>query len=185
MAEIDVVIDKKRLTYEGIFKVRDLYNMIDQWFEDKNYDKREILNVEVVKPEGKFIEIEMQPWKKVTDYANRLIYLRILMHDVKEVDIEKDGKTVRMNQGKIQIIFDAYLKTDYEDRWEMLPVYFFLRTIWNKYIYQPFTKGFKAGVKKDCIELYNNIRAFLNMYRTYGSTESLGDELEIGHHKGG
>lgn len=167
MAERMILIDKLRLNYEGLFKFRDVYNMIDQFFEDKAYNKNELLNVEVVKPEGKFIEIEIEPWRTITDYVKRAIHLRMQFVDVKEVEIEKDGRKIRMNQGKISIVFDALLLTDHENRWEMTPFTFFIRTVWEKYVYKPFIVRFSSGAKKDCMELYHNLKAFLNMYRHY------------------
>jgi len=41
MAEREVVIDKMRMSYEGLFKVTDLYKLIDGWLREKGYDKRE------------------------------------------------------------------------------------------------------------------------------------------------
>ena len=100
MVERETVIDKLRLTYEGLFVATDLYQMIDNWFRQKAYDKRENKNIEKVTPDGKYIEIELEPWKKITDYARIVIKIRLIMNDVKEIEMEKDGLKVRMNQGK-------------------------------------------------------------------------------------
>ena len=165
MPEREVVVDKLRLTYEGLFSVAELYKMIDEWFRWKGYDKRENKNIEIVKPEGKFIEIELEPWKKVTDYAKNVIKIRIQMHDIKEVEVEKDHTKLKLNQGKVQFVFDAFLETDYEARWEGKPIFYFLRTIFDKYFYRPFTAGFERGVKEDLMHLHSQIKAFLNLYK--------------------
>ncbi len=165
MAERDTVIDKLRLTYEGLFDVKELYNLIDTFFEDRNYDKREIRNIEVVKEDGKYVEIELEPWKKYTDYYRNIIHIRIIMSNIKEVEIEKDKQKIKVNQGKVQFIFDGYIETDYENRWESKPLFFFIRTIFNKNIYRPFTMGYHASVRNDVNALYQQIKAFLNVYR--------------------
>ena len=41
LGEIDIIVDKLRLQYEGLFSVKDLYYMIDEWSEERNYDRRE------------------------------------------------------------------------------------------------------------------------------------------------
>ena len=165
MVERDIIVDKLRLTYEGLFSVADLYKMIDEWFEEKGYDKREKKNVESVTPEGKFIEIEVEPWKKVTDYAKNIIKIRMIFSNIKEVTVEKDGIKVKLNQGKVQFVFDGYLETDYEHMWEGKPLFYFIRELFDKYFYKPYTTGFKQGVKEDLMHLYTNIKAFLNLYR--------------------
>lgn len=165
MAEIEIVVDKLRLQYDGLFSAKDLYYMLDEWFEEKNYDRREIRHIERVTPEGKYIEYEWLPWKKYTDYAKSEIRIRVVMTDVKEVEIERDGSKVKLNQGNIRIVMDGYLTTDYENRWESKPMLIFLRTIFDKYFYKPFTVGYQQNVKGDVMELYKQVKAFLNLYR--------------------
>ena len=84
MAEREIVVDHLRLTYEGLFSVQEFYKMLDTWFRDMGYDKRELKNIERVSPEGKFIEMEFLPWKKITDYAVNEIRLRIILQNIKE-----------------------------------------------------------------------------------------------------
>ncbi len=170
MAEREIVVDKQRLSYEGLFNVLDLYNLINEWLEEKGYDKREIQNFENVSPQGKYIELLMQPWKKITDYAKIEIRMRIIMSEVKEVDIEKDGARVRLNQGKVQMVFDAMLTTDYENRWEGKPVYFLTRELFNKYFYKPFHDWDIHVVKGDYNQLISLIKSYLNLYRYQGPT---------------
>ncbi|HLD43549.1 MAG TPA: hypothetical protein VJB08_06225 [Candidatus Nanoarchaeia archaeon] len=165
MVERETVIDKLRLTYEGLFVATDLYQMIDNWFRQKAYDKRENKNIEKVTPDGKYIEIELEPWKKITDYARIVIKIRLIMNDVKEIEMEKDGLKVRMNQGKVHVVMDSYLETDYENRWEGSPVFYFIRVIFDKFIFKPLTGGWKSEVVHDTNHLYGQIRSFLNLYK--------------------
>lgn len=165
MVEKYVVVDKLRLTYEGLFNVTELYKLIDGWFRTKSYDKAELKNVEKIKPEGKFIEIELFPWRKLTDYAISRIRIRIIMTGVKEVMVEREGAKVKLNQGNIQMVFDGYLETDYENRWEQKPIFYLLRGIVDKYIYRSYLEGYKEVVKQDINHLMTQIKAFLNLYR--------------------
>ena len=73
MSEREVVVDKLRLSYEGLFKVTDLYKLVDGWLRQKGYDKREKRMAESVTKGGKCIEWEMEPGKKITDYAKIVI----------------------------------------------------------------------------------------------------------------
>jgi hypothetical protein len=165
MAEREVVVDKLRLSYEGLFKVTDLYQLIDRWLREKGYDKREKRMAESVTKNGKFIEWEIEPWKKITDYASIIIKLRIILTDIKEVDVEIDKNKVKMNQGKTDFVFDGYLETDYENRWESKPLFFFLRALFDKYIFKPYTVGFQSNAIDDVNDLHTRIKSFLNLYR--------------------
>ncbi|MBS3142014.1 hypothetical protein J4464_01365 [Candidatus Woesearchaeota archaeon] len=165
MSEREILVDKRRMTYEGLFSVADLYSLIDEYFEEKGYDKHEKKNIERVTPNGKDIEIEVEPWKKITDYAQSIIRVRILMTGIKEVEVEKDGVKIKLNQGKVQLIFDAIFETDYEHRWEAKPVFHFVRTIVDRYLYKTYTNQYKGEVMNDFNMLVYQIKAFLNLYR--------------------
>lgn len=165
MSEREVLIDKMRLTYEGLFDVVELYKLIDRFFKEKGYDKLERHNSERVTAEGKFIELELEPWKKITDYVKNVIKLRIVMSDVTEVVVKKDNVKVKLNKGKIKMVFDAYTETDYENRWEGKPLFFFMRTILDKFIFKPYTAGYRKNVMDDANHLYNKVKAFLNLYK--------------------
>ena len=165
MAEREICVDKMRLSYEGLFKVTELYKLIDGWLRQKGYDKREKRMSESVTKNGKFIEWEMEPWKKITDYAKIVIRLRVILTDIKEIDVEVDKMKVKTNQGKADFIFDGILETDYENRWENKPLFFFLRTLFDKYIYKPYTAGYQSNCLDYVNDLHSRIKAFLNLYR--------------------
>ncbi len=166
MGEIEIIVDKLRLQFEGLFSVKDFYFMIDEFFEDRNYDRREIRHIERVAAEGKYIEFEWLPWKKYTDYVKSEIRIRAVLSDIKEVEIDKDGSKIKLNKGNIKIVLDGYLTTDYENRWESQPMFIFLRTLFDKYFYKPFTTGYQKNVESDVKELYNYMRKFFNLYRS-------------------
>mgnify|MGYP006277593335 CR=1 FL=1 len=166
MAEREFIVDKQTIQYEGLFDFKELYKLIDTFFEDRNYDKREKKNIEVVKPEGKYVEIELEPWKKETDYFKNVVHIRIIIRDMTEVEIERDKIKKKLNQGKLRIIIDAMLDTDYEHRWETKPLFFFIRTLFNKYIYRPFTMQYRGKCGQDVAQLVSQIKSYLNIYRT-------------------
>ncbi|MCX6709494.1 MAG: hypothetical protein NTV63_00880 [Candidatus Woesearchaeota archaeon] len=165
MSEKAPVVENLSLSYSGLFNAKELYSTINSWFKEKGYDRREIKNEEHVYPQGKFIDIELQPYKKVSDYAKIVIRIQLTMKDVKDVDIEKEKHKLRLNQGRVDFTFDSYLETDYESRWEQTPFYFLLRTIYDKFIYRSYTRRFEEKASSDLKELYEEIKSFLNMAR--------------------
>ena len=165
MAERRIIIDNLMLQYEGLFEMRELYMMIDKWLRQKGYDKFEKRNYEHVLKEGKFIEMELEPWKKITDYIKIVINMYVHAFNVKEVIVKKDNLDVKMNQGLIKIRFIGYLVTDYEHKWEGKPVFYFLRAVIDKYVYRVSADKYEGAVAEDVKHLYQNVKAFLNLYR--------------------
>ncbi len=165
MSEVKLVIDGKTLEYEGLFDAQEMYKLIDHFFWQRGFDKREIHNLEKVRESGKYVELELQPYKKISDYAKIIVRMFIRMFDVKEVEVELDGQKVRLNQGRILIIFDGFLETDYENRWENKPIYIFIRTVFDKFIYKSYTDKFEGMLEDEVGQLVTQLKSFLNLYR--------------------
>ncbi len=165
MPEQRLIVDHLTISYSGIFNVTELYQLMDNWFREKGFDKRELRNQEHVNPEGKYIELELQPWKKVSDYVRHVIRILVRMMRVKEVVVEIDGKRKRMNKGKVFIIIDGLMYTDFEGRWEQRPFYFFMRTIFDKFIYKTYTGQMEDLMVENCSQLHMLIKSHLNLYR--------------------
>jgi hypothetical protein len=70
-----------------------------------------------------------------------------------------------MNKGKAEFYFDAYVVTDYENKWETRPMFFFIKNIFDKFIYRLYTSSYDGEAIRDCTEVENEIRSFLNMNR--------------------
>ena len=117
------------------------------------------------KKEGKYIEVMYEPWKDITAYAQKVLKVRVIMQDVKDVNIRKDGHNVVMNQGKVKVIFYGILKTDWENRWENKPLMFFIRSLYNKFFYNGYVRGWRNEIKSDTHDLKNAIKAYLNLNR--------------------
>ncbi len=165
MVEREPIIDKERITYEGLFSFAELIKLLQDWMSTKGYVPIEKSAVETIKQDGKYVEYWFAPFKKVTDYAKNLLWIRIIGTGLKEKEVEKDNKKVMLVEGKIQIVLDAFLETDWEGRWEAKPLFYVLRTVWEKYVYKPFLSGFQENIKKDATDLKNQMKAFLNLYK--------------------
>lgn len=163
MAERLIVVDKERLQYEGLFDAKGLFDTMKDWAYDKGYFLVETRHGETTKPEGKYVDMDFAPFKKLTDYAKSVIKMKVQFQNCKDVVIERDGKKVTVQEGKVLITFDGILETDYEHRWETKPVFYVLRTIFEKYVFTPFMSGFERGIREDVMVLKNNLKAFLNL----------------------
>lgn len=165
MPEKKFVFEKMTLSYEGLFNLYELFQMIDTWLRKKGFDKREKRNNEFISETGKDIEVVLEPWKKVSDYINMKFKIDIHFSEVKEVIVEKDGAKIRLNKGRAVIVIDGWLETDYEGAWQSRPDYFFLRTIVDKFVYKIYNDKYEKMINDLGVEVFNEIKAFLNMHR--------------------
>lgn len=165
MVERVVLVDKQRMNYHGIFNLKALYELIDDMLKSNEYVKKEIRNTEVVKKDGRVIEIIIEPWKRLSDYAKSVIKIKMSFKNIKDLQVEKEGLHHGMNQGELNFVFDAYLETDFEHKWENTPGFFFVRILFDKYIFKPFTTDYNGMVMKDFKTFVNEIRAFLNLHK--------------------
>lgn len=165
MVERKIIVDHLTISYKGLFNATEVYKMIDFWFMEKNYTKHELVNYEQVMKTGKEIRTRSEPYKKITDYAKYVLIVEVYGSNIKEVEVEKDGARVRMNQGDIQVLITGTLETDYEHRWESKPVFYLLRGIFDKYVFRAHTYKFETGLVEECNLLAGQIKSYLNLYR--------------------
>ncbi|MDP2750222.1 MAG: hypothetical protein Q8O89_05295 [Nanoarchaeota archaeon] len=163
--EREIIVDHIKLTYEGLFDAKELLGILEKFFKDKGYERKELRNIELVKPEGKYVELEIIPWKKIKDYMKNEISVRTILSEVKEVEVDKDGVKIKLNQGKVQILIDGYLTTDFENKWENKPTFFLVRTLVEKYLFGPYTDKHKVALTEDAHLLHSTLKSFLNLYR--------------------
>ncbi|MBW3001973.1 hypothetical protein KY338_02295 [Candidatus Woesearchaeota archaeon] len=165
MAERTTVVEKEVIRYSGLFSVKELYQLIEDFENSKGYFPVENFIEESVEKEGKVITAKLAPFKKLTDYAKAIIKIDIMIDNCKEVEIKRAGKKQKLNKGNVVIEIMSILETDYEHRWEMKPWLYVLRTVFEKYIYTPFLSGFKNALREDTDHLKEQIKAFLNLYK--------------------
>ena len=121
--------------------------------------------MEHVTQKGKEIEWVVECWKDVAHYAKDIVRLRAMFHNVKEVDVLKDGRKMRINQADVLLVFDGILETHIADTWEQKPLFYFLRAMFDKYIYKFYTERHFDVVYVDTHDLHKRLKAFLSLYK--------------------
>jgi hypothetical protein len=165
VAEKKIVYQDKFVSFEGLFDLKDLFRSIVKWFNEHGYDMWENKNYEEVYEDGKKIIFELLPYKKVSDYYRLEIRVFATFENLKEVEVEVSGVKKRLLKGGANFTFDATLVTDYENRWEGRPTYYFYRALIDKFIYKSYTDRYEAELVKDAKEAQEEIKAYLNMFR--------------------
>lgn len=154
---------KEKVTHRGYFNFREVYNFVHEWFKDENYDVIEKEYKEKMVQVGKDVEIKWDCFKKLTDYFRNLIKLRWEIRNMVEVEVEKDGKKVKMNKGEIKITFEAILESDYERRWENSPLWKFMRGLYDEYVIRLTKEEYEDKLFDKTVSIVENSKAFLTM----------------------
>ena len=165
MSETRLVIDQLKFTYEGIFDLPGLYQMMSNFFYERGWDWTEKLNTEQIFPTGKSVKIELIPFKNVTDYYQNRIRIRIYGANIKPIEVEQGGSRVPLQEGKLMIIFDGYVKSDRYSKWESKPMWWFIRTLMDKHVFKDYMSKADQWLYSDLEDLYLRVKTFMNVYR--------------------
>jgi len=160
MVEEDKVFSGKT-KHSGFFDFKDTYNFCYEWLTEEGYFVQEKKYVEKVKPGGKEIEVEWEADRKISDYFKFRIKVRFLILGMKEVEVEQDGKKIKMNKGEMNIFVTAILLKDYENRWENSAIMKFLRGIYDRFIIRERIDKYEEKIFSEADEFIAQIRSFL------------------------
>ncbi len=165
MAEHKLVYTPKKVKYSGLFSVAEVHKFLMNWFSNQNYDMVEELTEEQVLENGKQITYDYRPYKKFSDFAKSVIYIKVEFDNVQEVKVEIDKVTKKMNKGDITFTITGYVETDYENKWETKPFYYFLKVVFEKFVLGSHRHYYESYVNKHCKLIIEEFKAHLNLNR--------------------
>ena len=165
MAQRKLVVSDITVGYDGLFDFAELFKMIDDWFYKNRYEKVEVRHIERVKEKGKFVDYEIMPRRKISDYADYEIYVRVTVNNMTDATIKKGGKEMKLNKGNVTVTISAYLKTDVRHQWEATPFRFFFRALFDKFVHKQYTDRYENEILKDVQEFHTELKSYLNLNR--------------------
>ncbi|MBR9692317.1 hypothetical protein GOV07_00110 [Candidatus Woesearchaeota archaeon] len=165
MSEVKYLVDGKQVQYEGLFDLEGLFWEIDNYFRERGYDRCEAKNYEEVYETGRQVTIELLPYKKPNYYLKVEIRVHAFFKNLKERVVEIDGVKRKLFHGRAELWFDANLYTDFEHRWENRVFFYFLRTVTDKFIKRSQTHLAEDVAIRDCWDVVDLVKSFLNMKR--------------------
>ncbi|MEK6809172.1 MAG: hypothetical protein AABY40_00705 [Nanoarchaeota archaeon] len=166
MTEKNLVINQKKIVYNGIFRTDELLSVIKQALQEKNYRYQEKKSEELVTAAGRVLQLELRPIKSVAQYVSLMIKIHLALDNITETTKEVSGVKQKFQQGDVFIAFDAWSLTDYEGRWGSKPLNFFLKGFIRKYLYKfPLEEGFTRQLVGDTAYVYGQIKNLLQSYQ--------------------
>lgn len=163
MGEKTTVIKDLNVEFEGVFSLKGVYKLIDDYFDRLGFDKKEKKSKESVTKSGKWVNIELEYDRSLNDYTKAIHEIEIVASDITQVDVKRKDARVRLNKGKLKIETKGKIETETEGKWEGKPVYYFLRVWWNKQVWSGMNKAFESDIKDNAKHLIAEIRAYLNL----------------------
>lgn len=166
MAEEKIVRDPIEIKYHGVFNAVELYRTIKNYSLDKGYTPHDLKYEEEVVGKKRRILAEVRPYKNITNYMKYRFWTIILIEDMEDVVIEKDGKKVTMQHGEVIIKITGLIAYDWTRQWEAKPWLYFLREIFDKYIFRQKSAWFERVYLQEYDQYMDVIKAYLNLYRS-------------------
>lgn len=160
MSEKDIVF-KGKIKQTGIFSFKDFYSFAYDWLREEGYDVFEKKYSEKVKGDSKDLEIQWSAEREISDYFKFNITLNWLILGMKTVEVQKDGKKIKMESAAMEIGFKAILIKDYEDRWENYPFWKFMRGVYERYIIKNRIDQYQAKLFEELEEYIAQCKSFL------------------------
>jgi len=165
-------LDGEKVAYKGIFNFEELYEHLYHWLEWHKFSVREKKYKEKVTPKGKEYEIEWEAEKDIDGYSKMVVKAKWLAVGISDVEVAKDDKKIKMQKGEVEIKVSASLVTDKNDEWEQKLAFKFMKNFYERYLYRDMIDSYKSKVWKAGWDFYNEIKAFLNLYR-FGQLEKV------------
>lgn len=165
MGEVRTLLYRKPLSYEGLFRIDELYTMIGRFCNERFYIMAAYRNEEKLVSSGKDVFVELRPFRKYSDYLRAEMVVEIHFTHVKEKLVTVKGHKQKLEEGKVSILFSANMQTDWRDRWQDSGLMFFIRTLMDKYVRRDIVHQSEQKLLADCAVLQEEIRAYLNMHR--------------------
>lgn len=118
------------IRYKGVFDMKKVYNGMYDWFTKRGYRFMETQ----YKHKPPETEIDWCAIRKVDDYFRYNITIQFYIWDIEDVEVVREGKKQKMQQGRMKITFSCGFTSDYSGRWEGSWLKKKMEKIYNKYI---------------------------------------------------
>lgn len=147
MVHTDKIVKEFELDHEGVIDFKEFLNLIKDFFKKYDYDLTEKLYNGKTKEGLKSTEIKWQFDKKVDDYNQCFVKMKIKLNDYKEGYV--DGKKIA--DGKLVVEIEGEIVRDYDLKWKIAPIRKFFRALYDKYV---------VAVKQD--KVANELKSIIN-----------------------
>lgn len=154
MSEINYVVDKLEVKFEGIFSLDDLYNTLKEFLEQSRYTVTEKAFEEKTK------ESLVVKWKsvKIMDEYTQFVIKSTIKCNGELIEVKKK----QLYQGSLTLTLKSQIEKDFQDIW-VGPVKRFIRGVYDKFIASQNFERLEHELKDDTFAVAEKARHYLNM----------------------
>ncbi len=146
----------------GVFSLRQLQILIRSFLGDEEYFVFEPGYENKVGGDGAELVLELKADKKVDAYAKFIIEIKIVILEMNDVEVVRDGQKQKMQQGRVKIGISGEVELDYAKRFEKTSFLQSVRKVYHKYILNnKINKVYKYEVGLTIFKLHRAIRNLL------------------------
>ncbi|HLC57067.1 MAG TPA: hypothetical protein VJH95_00690 [Candidatus Nanoarchaeia archaeon] len=158
MGEIDYVVPRVSVEWNGKLDLKEVYTFIKGWLVDKKYDlaENEYSNTET--EEGNILHVRWWAFKKIDDYSKFNIDVIFTGKKLKVVNAKKHV----LIEGDINIDFESYIERDYENVWGVRPGQRFIREVMDKFFLKGRFDKYHEELREETLTLREEIKKHLN-----------------------
>ena len=166
MVEKKQVLYDLRTTYNGPFVVEEFYAEVENWIKERGFEKNPKKKMEHVTKSGKKIEWLVEAHRPLDELHHSIVVVRALLDNVREVTLKKKGRRIRINNGDVFVNIDGFVESHIHGSfYQVKPVYYFIRAVIDKFIYNFWSFRYDGTVAADGQDLFKRIRAFFNLQK--------------------
>lgn len=154
MSEVNYVIDKLEVKFDGIFNLDDLYHILKEFLEQNKYTLTERAFEEKTKES---ITVKWKATKIIDEYTQFIIKTAIKCN-AQSIEI----KNRQLYQGTLELMLKAQIERDYQDIW-VGPVKQFFRGVYDKLIAGDKFEKLEGELKEETYNVATRARQYLNM----------------------
>ena len=163
MVEKDTIL-KEEFRYDGIADFKKFYEYAHNWLKDEDYLINEEKYEEQLKGDAKEIRIKWVCNKRITDYFRIAIELKWQLLNMREIEVEIDGKKKKMNRfSELKITIKGMLEKDYSSKWGATGFQKFMRGVYDKFVIPTRTEEMELKVREIVQEFKEEMKAYLEL----------------------
>jgi hypothetical protein len=159
------VVTTAGVSYSGVFDFKNFYAQLYDIITGLGYVVEERKMIDTQHDTGKRIDFVWECNKTVDDYSQLQINIVVMVLNMVDVEAKKADQKIRVQKGDVTIDFKARLFTDYKNKWEMNPIFKFMKVVYDKYLYAAQFATWQDRVWNETYAVANEIKSFLNMHR--------------------
>jgi hypothetical protein len=149
------------IRYKGTFDWPGVYRLCKMWLEDNRYVNHNELRY---KHKGEEVEIDLAGERKIDEMHKFHVSIYFHLWQLKDITVAQGTKTLKMNNGLLQIEIWGGVEVDYQGRFQKTEFTRKLRTWWHHNIGQrEYQANYNDRLVFDLYQLQTAIKTFLNM----------------------